>query len=61
MNLQIGYVAPPMALNLIVAMVAFKEPFGFVCRAVIPFVVIMLGVLIVVSAFPQLSLFLLKP
>lgn len=59
-NLQIGYVAPPMALNLIVAMVAFKEPFGFICRAVVPFVVIMLAVLVVVCAFPQLSLFLLK-
>jgi C4-dicarboxylate transporter DctM subunit len=60
-NLQIGYVAPPMALNLIVAMVAFKEPFGFVCRAVIPFTVIMLVVLVVVSVFPQVSLFLLTP
>jgi C4-dicarboxylate transporter DctM subunit len=59
-NLQIGYVAPPMALNLIVAMVAFKEPFGFICRAVVPFIVLMLAVLLVVCAVPQLSLFLLN-
>jgi C4-dicarboxylate transporter DctM subunit len=59
-NLQIGYVAPPMALNLIVAMVAFKEPFGFICRAVLPFVGIMLACLVVVCAVPQLSLFLLR-
>jgi C4-dicarboxylate transporter DctM subunit len=59
-NLQIGYVAPPVALNLIVAMVTFKEPFGFICRSVIPFVLIMLAVLVVTCAWPQLSLFLLK-
>jgi C4-dicarboxylate transporter DctM subunit len=49
-----------MALNLIVAMVAFKEPFGFICRAVVPFIVLMLAVLLVVCAVPQLSLFLLN-
>ncbi len=59
-NMQIGYVAPPMALNLIVAMVAFKEPFGLICRAVIPFVAIMLAVLIVTCVLPQLSLFLVR-
>lgn len=59
-NLQIGYVAPPVALNLIVAMVAFKEPFGFICRAVLPFVAIMLGCLVVTCAWPDLSLFLLR-
>ncbi len=60
-NLQIGYVAPPVALNLIVAMAAFKEPFGTIVRAVLPFIVIMLAVLVVVCAYPSLSLFLLRP
>jgi C4-dicarboxylate transporter DctM subunit len=59
-NLQIGYVAPPVALNLIVAMIVFKEPFGFLCRAVLPFIALMLVALILTCAFPQLSLFLLK-
>jgi C4-dicarboxylate transporter DctM subunit len=59
-NLQIGYVAPPVALNLIVAMAAFKEPFGVIVRAVLPFIAIMLVVLVIVCAFPALSLFLLK-
>ncbi|HYF17262.1 MAG TPA: TRAP transporter large permease [Ramlibacter sp.] len=60
-NLQIGYVAPPVALNLIVAMAAFKEPFGLIVRSVMPFILIMLAVLVVVCAWPPLSLFLLKP
>jgi C4-dicarboxylate transporter DctM subunit len=59
-NLQIGYVAPPVALNLIVAMAAFKEPFGLIVRSVMPFIAIMLAVLVVVCAVPALSLFALK-
>lgn len=58
-NLQIGYVAPPVAINLIVAMIVFKEPFGFICRSVIPFIGIMLMVLLVTAAFPQLTLMFL--
>lgn len=59
-NLQIGYVAPPVALNLVVAMAAFKEPFGLIVRSVLPFIAIMLGVLVVVCVWPGLSLFLLR-
>jgi len=59
-NLQIGYVAPPVALNLVVAMAAFKEPFGTIVRAVLPFIAIMLAVLVVVCWRPELSLFLLR-
>lgn len=58
-NLEIGYLTPPIGLNLIVAMTAFKEPFLLICRAVLPFIVLMLGVLIAVVWFPQLSLGLL--
>jgi C4-dicarboxylate transporter DctM subunit len=55
-NLQIGYVAPPVAINLIVAMITFKESFGLLCRSVLPFIGIMLAVLVVTAAFPPLSL-----
>jgi C4-dicarboxylate transporter DctM subunit len=58
-NLQIGYVAPPVAINLIVAMVVFKEQFGFICRSVIPFIGIMLAVLLLTAVFPQISLMFL--
>lgn len=58
-NLQIGYVTPPVAINLIVAMVVFKEQFGFICRSVIPFIMIMLAVLLVTAVFPQVSLMFL--
>lgn len=59
MNLEIGYLTPPMGLNLIVAMTAFRENFWFICKAVLPFIAIMMVGLVVVAAWPPLSLFLL--
>jgi len=57
-NLEIGYLTPPVGLNLIVAMAAFKEGFGTICKAAVPFIIIMLIWLTIVIAVPQLSLFL---
>jgi len=58
-NLEIGYLTPPMGLNLIVAMTAFRENFWFICKAVVPFIGLMLIGLAVVAMWPPLSLFLL--
>ena len=35
-NMEIGYLAPPVATNLFVASALFKKPFGQVSRAVLP-------------------------
>jgi C4-dicarboxylate transporter DctM subunit len=59
-NLEIGYLTPPLGLNLIVAMTAFREDFWTICRAVIPFLFLMLTGLVVVTFWPALSLFLLR-
>lgn len=59
-NLEIGYLTPPVGLNLIVAMAAFKESFWTICKAVVPFVVLMVLWLIAVIAFPELSLSLAR-
>ncbi len=58
-NLEIGYLTPPFGLNLIVAMGAFREDFWTICKAVVPFLLIMLVGLILVTFIPQISLFLL--
>ncbi len=58
-NLEIGYITPPIGLNLIVAMTAFKEPFMLICRSVLPFIALMLLVLVAVVWLPELSLLLL--
>ena len=57
-NLEIGYLTPPVGLNLIVAMAAFKESFGRIVKAALPFVVIMLVWLGIIVAYPPLVLYL---
>jgi C4-dicarboxylate transporter DctM subunit len=59
-NLEIGYLTPPVGLNLIVAMGAFRESFGMIVRAVLPFIVIMLAWLALVASWPPLAMTLLK-
>lgn len=56
MNLEIGYLTPPVGLNLIVAMGAFRQPFGVLCQAALPFVALMLGTLAVVIWQPWIAL-----
>lgn len=56
LNLEIGYLTPPLGLNLIVAMGVFREEFWTICRAVLPFVLIMLGCLYLVAVFPAIAL-----
>ncbi|MBL0898583.1 MAG: TRAP transporter large permease subunit [Reyranella sp.] len=59
-NLEIGYLTPPVGLNLIVAMAAFKENFWTVCRAAVPFVILMFLWLVSVIVFPELSLYFVR-
>ena len=55
-NLEIGFITPPMGLNLIIAMTAFKENFLLICRSALPFIAMMLLVLILISWFPVISI-----
>lgn len=59
LNLEIGILTPPFGLNLIVAMTAFRQEFGFICRAVIPFILLMLGCLLLITFVPWIALALL--
>jgi len=55
-NLEIGYLTPPMGLNLFVASSVFDRPIGQVFRSVLPFLVVMLLCLFAITALPALSL-----
>jgi C4-dicarboxylate transporter DctM subunit len=59
-NLEIGYLTPPVGMNLIVATTAYREDFWTICKAVVPFVCLMLAALAVVALWPSLSLFLVR-
>jgi len=54
-NLEIGYITPPVGLNLFVALAAFKAQFGEVCKAAVPFIIVLLLGLTIVSAVPALT------
>jgi C4-dicarboxylate transporter DctM subunit len=60
LNLEIGYLTPPVGLNLIVAMSAFKQPFGTLCRAAVPFIVLMLLCLVLVIWQPWIAMYLVR-
>jgi tripartite ATP-independent transporter DctM subunit len=57
-NLELGYLTPPVGMNLFLSAFRFEKPLGEVCRSVLPFLAILLAVVLVVTYVPQLSLFL---
>lgn len=59
-NLEIGYITPPVGLNLFVAIAAFKSSISEVCRSVFPFIGIILLGLVLITAVPALSLWVIR-
>lgn len=57
-NLAVGLVTPPVGLNLFVASDLAKIPLGTLSKAVIPFILVLLVSIAIVSGIPQLSLWL---
>ena len=60
LNLEIGFLTPPVGLNLIVAMTAFRQPFLLLCRAAVPFIIIMLLCLIAIVLMPGIAMYFVK-
>jgi C4-dicarboxylate transporter DctM subunit len=59
-NLEIGYLTPPIGINLFVSSVIFEKPIFQVIRSILPFLLLLLLGLIAVTYFPKLSLFLVE-
>jgi tripartite ATP-independent transporter DctM subunit len=59
-NLQIGYITPPVGMNLFIASLRFNTSVLRLYRVVIPALILFLLSLIVISYWPQFSLFLLE-
>jgi tripartite ATP-independent transporter DctM subunit len=57
-NLEVGFLTPPVGLNLFLASYRFKKPFAQICRYVLPFLLIQLAVVLLVTYIPALSTFL---
>jgi len=59
-NMQIGYLTPPVGINLFISSFRFKKAIAEVYSASLPFVIVLLVVLLIITYVPQLSLFFLK-
>jgi len=59
-NMQIGYFTPPVGMNLFIASHRFGKPVLELCRAAVPFFVILLAAVLVITYWPALSLALVR-
>lgn len=59
-NMEIGYLTPPMGINLFVASSIFEKKIGFIIKSTLPFTMILLFALILISYIPAISLFLVE-
>jgi TRAP-type C4-dicarboxylate transport system permease large subunit len=57
--MQLGYLTPPVGLNLFIASYRFDRPIMKVYSATFPFLMILLLSVLVITYWPDLSLFLL--
>jgi tripartite ATP-independent transporter DctM subunit len=59
-NLEIGASIPPLGINLFIAGLRFERPVLEICAACLPFVVLMLASLLLITYWPWLSLALVR-
>jgi tripartite ATP-independent transporter DctM subunit len=57
-NLEIGYLTPPVGINLFISSFQFKKPVLSVYRSVIPFIALLFGALMIITYVPALSTWL---
>ena len=55
--MQLGYLTPPVGLNLFIASYRFEKPIMHVYSATFPFLIILMLSVILITFLPQLSLF----
>ncbi|MCP3870658.1 MAG: TRAP transporter large permease subunit [Gammaproteobacteria bacterium] len=59
-NMQIGYFTPPVGMNLFIASYRFKKPVLQLYSATLPWFLILLVTLLIITYWPGLSLFLVS-
>lgn len=59
-NLEIGYLTPPVGLNLFLSSLRFQRPILEIARSVLVFIAIMMAALLVITYVPDLSLWLVR-
>jgi tripartite ATP-independent transporter DctM subunit len=59
-NLEAGFLTPPVGMNLFLASYRFNKPFMQICSDVSPFLLVRLAVVLLVTYLPVLSTWLVK-
>ncbi len=59
-NMQIGYFTPPVGMNLFIASYRFKKPVMQLYVATLPWFFILFGAVLIITYWPDLSLFLIN-
>lgn len=59
-TMQLGYLTPPIGLNLFIASYRFNQPIVTVYLATLPFLLILLVAVMLITFWPELSLVLLE-
>jgi TRAP-type C4-dicarboxylate transport system permease large subunit len=57
-SLELGYLMPPIGLNLLMSALRFDRPMLTVARATLPMLVVLAIGVALITAFPQMSLWL---
>lgn len=55
-NLEIGYLTPPIGLNLFVSASVFNKPLGDVIKSVVPYIMVLLVGLLAVTYVPSIAM-----
>jgi len=58
LNLEIGYMTPPLGLNLFLSSRRFEKPLPLLYKATLPFWLMLLGALALITYVPDISLWL---
>jgi len=59
-NMQIGYFTPPVGMNLFIASYRFDKSITELYQAALPFMIVLLAALLIITYWPALSLFLIQ-
>lgn len=59
-NMQIGYFTPPVGMNLFIASYRFKRSITELYVATLPMMLVLMGVVLLITYWPDMVLFLVK-
>jgi len=58
-NLELGYLTPPVGMNLFLSAYRFNEKMPYIYKSTFPFFIVLLISVLIITYFPQLTLWLL--